>query len=93
VADLKNIEARLFDYNGPLNEIRYIKAPILAIFGSKEENALKPVKEYMRILERKRAGKPFSYTIINGAKHSFKKHEDDVADTVSSWVAMQLGKA
>jgi pimeloyl-ACP methyl ester carboxylesterase len=91
--DLSNVEARLFDYNGPLKEIRDIKAPVLAIFGSKEESALRPVKEYMEILERRRAGKPFSYSIINGAKHSFKKHEDDVAEIASCWITKQLGKA
>jgi alpha-beta hydrolase superfamily lysophospholipase len=93
VSDLKNAEARLFDYDGPLKEVGSIKAPMLAIFGSRDETAIKPVKKYMETLKSKRAGKPFSFAIIRGAKHSFGKHEDDVAKIASKWAADRLGKA
>jgi alpha-beta hydrolase superfamily lysophospholipase len=93
VADLKNVEARLFNYNGPLKEIGAIKPPVLAIFGSRDQYVTESVRKYMETLKRKRGSNPFSYTIIRGAKHSFGKHEDDVAKITTRWITERLGKA
>ena len=93
VADLKNVEARLFDYGGPLKEVCSIKAPILAIFGSRDQYTTEPVRKYMETLKRKRGTKPFTYTIIRGAKHSFDGHEEEMAKIASGWASERLGKA
>lgn len=93
VADLKNVEAMLFNYSGPLKEICNIKVPVLAIFGSRDELATEPVRKYLETLMGKREGKPSFYAIINGARHSFRNHEDDVSDAVSKWISEQSGKA
>ncbi len=86
VADLKNVEARLFNYDGNLREFSKVKIPVLAVFGSREQYRLKPVKKYMQILERKTGSRMFDYAIINGARHSFEKHEDETVSAVSAFV-------
>ena len=93
VADLKNVEARLFNYNGPLKEVSRINAPILAMFGSMDPSAPKPTRKYMEILKSRRGTNQFQYALIRGARHSFEKHGDDVARIASKWAAERLGKA
>lgn len=85
-ADPKNAEARIFNYDSNMREFGKITKPILVIFGSKEEFAVKPVREYMRILQSRTNSRAFSWRIINGAVHTFQGDEDMLAKTVLDWV-------
>lgn len=86
-ADPKNAEAQLFNYDGDLKMFSKITVPILAIFGSKEQYALKPVRKYMRILESKTNSKKFAWKIIKGGNHTCEGKEAELARTVIKWLA------
>ncbi len=87
VADLRNIEARLFNFDGELKEFSKIKTPLLVIFGSKDEGAMKPVEQYLKILKKKSNSKVFESHIIKGATHRFSGHQDEVAAIISKFVS------
>lgn len=86
IADLKNAEARIFDYDGPLKEFERIEAPICAVFGKREEYAAKPVLEYLRILGRRTRSLDFVGVVVDGAGHSFRNHNDVLSDFVARWI-------
>ena len=69
-----------------MREFGSIRQPILALFGSREEHKLKPVKEYMKILGPSTASKKFDYLIINGADHGFSRHEKETANAIIKWL-------
>ncbi len=71
----RRVEGRLFNYNGELREFRSITVPILAVFGSNEEYALKAPSEYLRILEDATSSEKFASLLIEGATHSFDGKE------------------
>jgi len=86
-SDLRFAEARLFNYeSNKLKEFGTIRQPILALFGDKEEYALKPVREYMKILERDTRSKRFDYLIIKGADHGFVGKEKNAAKAIMRWL-------
>ncbi len=82
----KNPEARMFDYNSDLGDFKRITCPILAVFGSREEYRDRPVKEYMKLLEERTSSEDFTYAIINGADHGFRKKEEELANVISGWI-------
>jgi dienelactone hydrolase len=86
-SDTKFAEARIFDYESrKLKEFSAIKEPILAVFGSKEQYALKPVKEYMKTLERDTSSRQFDYLIVRGADHSFTRKEKEISNKLITWL-------
>ena len=86
VADLKNIEARIFNYEGELREFSQIKVPICALFGSKDQAFVKPVTLYLKILKNKSNSKFFVSKVIKGAGHSFRGREEEVSSFISRWL-------
>ena len=87
-SDTRFVEARLFNYESrKLKEFGTIRQPILVLFGDKEEHALKPVKEYMKILERDTSSKRFDYCIIKGADHGFAGKENMAAKAIIRWLS------
>jgi len=86
VADPGRVETRLFDYEGPLKEFSSITTPMFAAFGSKEEYAVKQVKTYLDLLEKRTTSKRFTKRIVKNADHGFWKHEHEVADAVVDWL-------
>ncbi|MBI5397947.1 DUF1749 domain-containing protein [Candidatus Woesearchaeota archaeon] len=86
IADLQRVESRIFNYNGRLREFSKITVPVFAVFGSKEQYADRPVKEYLDRLQKMTRSKQFDAAIIQGGNHSFTKHESDVAKLVVRWL-------
>ena len=86
VADLKRVESRLFNYDGPLREFSRLTVPILAVFGSKEQYAVKPVKVYLDLLKQKTHSKRFNSAIVNAGDHAFAKREAELARLVVHWL-------
>lgn len=84
VTDLKNVEARLFNFDGELREFSNIRVPVLALFGSKE--APKPVGKFLKILEERSNSKFFESHIVKGAAHRFHGYENEVAHLISNFV-------
>ncbi|MBI2578383.1 MAG: DUF1749 domain-containing protein [Candidatus Aenigmarchaeota archaeon] len=85
-ADPENTEAQLFNYDSGLKIFSKIKIPMLAVFGSKEEYAVKPVKTYMEILAGKTRSGKFAWEIIKGANHSFEGREKELSAAVLKWL-------
>lgn len=92
LVDTKNVEARLFDYDGPMDEFSRINTQICAVFGSKEEYASKPVTKYLKILREKTGSGHFVGVVVDNARHSFRGYEEVVADFVVMWLNSR-GKA
>lgn len=84
-ADPKNAEARVFNYNSLMKEFGSIRLPILAVFGSRDEGAVLPVKRLLDILEEKTSSKSFGRLVIKGGDHVFWGKEDEVARDVIAW--------
>jgi alpha-beta hydrolase superfamily lysophospholipase len=87
VIDLDRAEARLFNYDGELKEFGSITTPVLAVFGSEEENKLMPVKRYLEILDVKSGSCRFRGLEIKGANHSFEGKEDELSEEVYGWIS------
>ena len=87
IGDLKNAEARIFNYAGPLSEFSKVTVPTLAIFGSKEQHVLKPVREYLAILRERTRSRHFTSHIVKGGNHSFHCCESDTARAAIGWAA------
>lgn len=86
VINPKRVESRLFNYDGKLSEFGRIKTPMLAIFGTREENAVKRPRVYLGILEKRTASKRFSSVLIEGANHSFYGAEKRLAKSIWGWM-------
>lgn len=86
-SDQRFVEGRIFNYDlARLREFGRIRQPVLVLFGSRDEGAVKPVKEYVDILRRNSRSGRFSASIIKGARHSFEGKEEELADTVTRWL-------
>ena len=88
-ADLRNPEARVFRYDGPLREFSSIRAPILAVFGNAEQYAPKPVAECLELLGRRTRSRLFSKRLVPG-NHSFAGHEALVGREIVLWLRSAL---
>jgi len=87
IADLKSVEARLFNYeDNKMKEFSKIKVPICAVFGSNEEYKTKPVRIYLKQLAKVTRSKKFVAVEIKGADHAFKNHEAETAKVVVKWL-------
>jgi len=84
--DLRNVEARLFNYDSQLKEFGSIKCPMLAVFGDSDVYAVKPAEECLKILEEKTASKIFNWKIIKNADHSFTNGEQELSRVIMDWL-------
>lgn len=87
VADPRRIEARLFNYDGSLAEFSGIRTPMYVVFGTRDEGAVKPVRDYISILWENTSSDNFGSLIIKNARHSFSGYEDTVARAVTAWLS------
>lgn len=86
VLNLGRVEARLLNYDGPLKEFGALTVPILAVFGSDEENVVKPVRKYLEILDIRSSSRRFRGLMIDGANHSFENREAELVGRVNEWI-------
>ncbi len=82
VADLRNVEARLFNYKGNMNEFGKIKIPILAMFGGDEKFA----EYHLRVMAEKTNSRLFEPHIVKGAAHRYYERESKAAGIISNFV-------
>ena len=87
VADTKNVEARLFDFSGPMNHYRRLKLPVLTLMPEKEQYACIPVPEMEKILRRKSQSRNFASIFIANADHSFTGCEIPASRAVFGWLS------
>ena len=85
--DLANVEARIFNYeSGKFKEFSSMTLPVMAVFGSKEEYKTKPVRIYLKQLEKATKSRKFLAVEIPGANHAFENHEAETAQAVVEWL-------
>ena len=84
--ETKNTEAKIFNYDSKMLEFGKVRVPVLAIFGSKEQHATKPVKTMLSILEKRSKSRSFKKMVIKGADHQFNGKHIEVAKKAISWV-------
>mgnify|MGYP001617407004 CR=1 FL=1 len=82
VSDVISTSGRIFHYYGKLQEMKTIKAPILAIFGSKDDYQIKP-KEKLEILKKKVGCNTY---LVKNANHWFRGYEKVVTNKIISWI-------
>lgn len=90
VADPKQIEARLFHFDGPMREFASIRTPTLAVLPEREEFACIPVPEMAKRLKAVARAKPFDVEIIPDTDHSFHGAEVDATRRILAWLRMAL---
>ena len=87
VADPAQVEARLFNFAGPMRAFRSITTPTLAVLPEREEYACAPVPIMaQRLCERSRAD-AFKAIIIPRADHSFHGVERETTALILDWIA------
>lgn len=85
VINTSRAEARIFDYEGRMDEFGSITVPVLAVFGEKEEHATKQVDMHLEILRSRSRSRRFMGAVVGGAGHSFDGYEAELARTVWEW--------
>lgn len=91
VADLSQEEAALFDYEGgEMKRFTAIRCPVLAVFGSREENMSIGVEECLNAL-RAKAGSRFSGEVVPGADHDFNGRGGALSRVIGSWLRATFG--
>ena len=78
----KSIEAHIFNYAEPLNEVEKLTIPILAIFGAQEQYAAIPPKKMLEMIARHARNKKSKTVLIAEAEHSFHGKEKDLVQAV-----------
>lgn len=86
VADPRQIEARLFDMEGPLREFSRIKKPVLAVLPLEEQFACIPVPEMAQRLKEKTQSSCFGVELIPRADHSFHGQQAETARRILRWL-------
>ncbi len=86
LTDPKRPESRIFNYDGDLKEFSSINIPICAAFGSREEYAVKPILQYLKILKSKTSSMSFTGVMVDGAGHSFRKQETMLSVFIRIWL-------
>lgn len=86
IADPRQLEARLFDFSGPMSHFRKITRPVLAIWGDREEYACLPVRKMGSILREKSRSRNFGLIIVPGANHGFHGKEQKAVRAIFGWL-------
>ncbi len=81
VIDNKSPSGRLFDYSDELKEIRGVKCPVLAVFGSEDEYQEKPEQK----LELLRDKTGCDVKLVKGANHGFSGCESELG-FIARWM-------
>jgi pimeloyl-ACP methyl ester carboxylesterase len=79
-------EAELFNYDGPLRVFSGLRLPVLALFGTREEYACRPVTEMGKILGSHSRSEDFEFFVIPQADHSFRRHETTTVARIFDWI-------
>lgn len=86
VADPRQLEARLFNFDGPMRAFRAIRTPVLALFPAREQFACLPVPEMAARLAARTRSRRFRAEIVPGADHSFHGAEALAARLTLDWL-------
>lgn len=82
IADPKQIEAGLFQYDGPMRIFSRLTLPMLVLFGSREEFACQSMPAMEQKLRAATSSTGFDFKVIKGGDHGFHGHEKETARAV-----------
>ncbi|MBI1974050.1 DUF1749 domain-containing protein [Candidatus Micrarchaeota archaeon] len=86
LTDARSVEGNIFNYELPrLRVLARVRVPVLVVWGSEEEFALRPLREYDELIA-KSVRAPLSVAIVKGANHGFRWKERELAGVVSRWL-------
>lgn len=88
--DLRNPEARMFNYKGRLEEFSKITCPVLAIFGTKDHYEKMDVRKCLKKLSDASSSSSISTRTIKGAAHNFQGKRDALALLISAWIKKEF---
>ena len=83
-------EARIFDYSGRLTAFASLRLPILAVFGTQEKYACRPVEEMGEILGARSRSDAFEFHLVPGGDHSFRSLEGPTVRRCLQWIQAHL---
>lgn len=86
IADTHNVEANIFNYDGPLTHFRRIAVPQLVVFSSEDEYTCIPLARMREILEARQRSSLFEFALVRGGDHFFKGFERTAARRVATWL-------
>lgn len=85
-----SVEGSIFNYNKKkLSQIAKIKAPILAVFGSKDKYVLKNRHQSHLDLIETSAKSPCTTVLIKNADHGFSRHAKELSKAMTAWLKKQ----
>ena len=90
IATPEAVEARLFDYGGRMATFASLRLPILAVFGTREGYACRPVEEMGEILGARCRSDDFEFHLVPGGDHSFHGREEPTMRRVMEWIGRHL---
>lgn len=83
-------EVAVLNFHNPQDEFKIlsqVKVPIFAVMGTKDDALVTSIEKTMRLIKEKAKSSPRVETkIIKGALHSYRGHEQQLADAVYSWL-------
>ncbi len=86
VADPRQVEARLFNFAGPLREFAALRPPVLALLPEREEYACQPVPALAEQLRARSRSRRFGALIVPEADHSFHGVEPAAVRATLDWL-------
>lgn len=82
VSDPNSTSGRILDYSGKLTELKDIRVPILAIFGSKDDFQIQPADK-LHIIKNITG---CDILLIKNSNHLFDSCEMKLAENISKWI-------
>ncbi|MFH1850699.1 MAG: alpha/beta fold hydrolase [archaeon] len=83
VSDPNSVSGRIFDYDGKLSELKKVRVPVLAVFGSDDDFQANPAERLGLLKKTIKC----STVLMKNSDHWFTSHEDELAQTVVDWIA------
>ena len=82
LADPTTMHGKIMDYSGDLTELKQIKVPVLAVFGSKDDYEKEP-KKTLNFLENALS---WDTKLIKNIDHWFFDKEKEIGKSIVSWL-------
>jgi pimeloyl-ACP methyl ester carboxylesterase len=86
LTDPNSASGKILDYSGELIELKNIKVPILAIFGSEDDYQFEPEKK----LDLLKNNINCDTSLIKNSNHWFNSYEDELAEKIINWITKNI---
>lgn len=86
LADPTTIHGKIMDYSGELKELKQIKVPVLAVFGSKDDYEKEPEKTLIFLKDTR----DWNTKLIENTDHWFFGKEKEIGIAITSWLEKRM---